>query len=306
MKLKPNQGLFQFDFNDSHAFLGVSIDADNQAIRQRYKEIARLMHPDSARWTSLEERNLGIKLFSSLVTHAYGQLSRSSQLQEQQTMLELLGKRVIAEAQQVDFSGPAAKSLYQESSARVFSTYEKLIAELAQQQYQRLSDSVTITGQISELNLVYLLRRQPGGNAGSAASVSSNPSLATETSPSRPIDVVKAKTAESAKLSQIENALRRAEEYINMKNWVKANLELREVLKEDPQNAKAHAHIAIVYFRQNQATMAKMHINKALQIAPQDPVVKQAKQELKKLMSDGSSSKAATDKGKLFSMFGKK
>jgi preprotein translocase subunit Sec63 len=85
MKLKPTQGLFKFDFNDSHAFLGVSIDADNTGIRDRYKEIARLMHPDSARWQTAEDKNLATKLFSSLVTHSYSQLSRSAQLQEQQS-----------------------------------------------------------------------------------------------------------------------------------------------------------------------------------------------------------------------------
>ncbi len=92
-----------------------------------------------------------------------------------------------------------------------------------------------------------------------------------------------------------------------MRNWAKASVELREVLKEDVNNPKAHAQIALVYFRQNQTTMAKMHINKAIQFAPNDPLVKATKQELKKLMSDSSSKSATEAKGGLFGMFnGKK
>jgi tetratricopeptide (TPR) repeat protein len=311
MKLKPTQGLFKFDFNDSHAFLGVSIDADNTGIRDRYKEIARLMHPDSARWQTTEDKNLATKLFSSLVTHSYSQLSRSAQLQEQQMMLDLIGRRILTEAGKVDLTSATAQQLYKESSAAVSDTYQKLLRELADRQYQNLRESMDITGQISELNLVYLLRRQnqalgpqPSGGrvASNSASLSGEPSAEVAKSP----EVVKA--MENAKLPRAENALRRAEEYITMRNWAKASLELREVLKEDSNNAHANAQIAIVYFRQNQATMAKVHINKAIQLAPNNPVVKAAKHELKKLMSDSPSPSKATAeaKGGLFGMFGGK
>jgi tetratricopeptide (TPR) repeat protein len=312
MKLKPTQGLFKFDFKDSHAFLGVPIDADTTGIRDRYKEIARLMHPDSARWKTATDKELATKLFSSLVTHAYSQLSRTAQLQEQQMMLDLIGRRILTEANKVDLTSEAAQKLYKESTAAINNTYQKLLRELADRQYQNLGESMDVTGQISELNLVYLLRRQnqsigpqpsSGRVASNSGSLSSNPAPESTNSSEVP------KVTETAKMPRVENALRRAEEYMSMRNWAKASLELREVLKEDGNNAKAHAQIAIVYFRQNQSTMAKVHINKALQLAPNDPTVKVARIELKNLMTDSPSKAKATSaeaKGGLFGMFGGK
>jgi tetratricopeptide (TPR) repeat protein len=310
MNFKPNKGLFRFDFNDQHAIIGVAVDSDATIIRNRYKEIARLLHPDSSRWTTNAERDLAIKLFSNLITHAYGNLSRASVLKEQQMMLELMGKRLVAEASKIEFSGSAAQQLLQKNSNDLQQSYDQLLQELAQQQYRQLDQSIEITGQISELNMVYLLRKQN-------QSIRSAPISATDTSPSVSFaepalpKPAPAKTVDSAAIAAQQNSMRRAEEYLNMRNWAKANVELREVLKGDPNNVQAHAHLAIVYSRQNQATMAKMHMNKAMQLGPNDPIVKTAQQEFQKMSSSPSVSpgtKTATgqNKGGLFGLFGKK
>jgi tetratricopeptide (TPR) repeat protein len=309
MNFKPSKGLFRFDFNDQHAIIGVAVDSDATTIRNRYKEIARLLHPDSSRWTTNADRDLSIKLFSNLITHAYGNLSRASVLKEQQMMLELMGKRLVSEASKIDFSG-AAQQLFQKNSADLPQSYHQLLQELAQQQYCKLDQSIEIIGQISELNMVYLLRKQN-------QSIRSAPISANETSP--PVSFIEpvlpnsapAKTVDSAMISAQQNSMRRAEEYLNMRNWAKANVELREVLKGDPNNVQAHAHLAIVYSRQNQTTMAKMHLNKATQLGPNDPIVKTALQEFKKMsnspsVSPGAKTGSDSNKGGLFGLFGKK
>jgi tetratricopeptide (TPR) repeat protein len=308
MNFKPSKGLFQFDFNDQHAILGVAVDSDAGAIRNRYKEIARLMHPDSSSWSTSNERELAVKLFSNLITHAYGNLSRATLLQEQQMMLELMGKRLVSEASKIDISSRAAQQLFQKSTADLHQSYTELLQELAAQQYRQLEQSVDITGQISELNMIYLLRKQnqtirPSSSSTGDTSVVADPTENIVQTSTTPVEVA----ADVSKAVGQKNSMRRADEYINMRNWAKANVELREVLKSEPNNAQAHAQLAIVYTRQNQATMAKMHMNKALQIAPDDPLVKIAKQEFKKLASS-STAKTSSDqnKGKLFGLFGKK
>jgi tetratricopeptide (TPR) repeat protein len=308
MNFKPSKGLFQFDFNDQHAILGVAVDSDAGAIRNRYKEIARLMHPDSSSWSTSNERELAVKLFSNLITHAYGNLSRATLLQEQQIMLELMGKRLVSEASKIDISSRAAQQLFQKSTADLHQSYTELLQELAAQQYRQLEQSVDITGQISELNMIYLLRKQnqtirPSSSSTGDTSVVADPTENIVQTSTTPVEVA----ADVSKAVGQKNSMRRADEYINMRNWAKANVELREVLKSEPNNAQAHAQLAIVYTRQNQATMAKMHMNKALQIAPDDPLVKVAKQEFKKLASS-STAKTSSDqnKGKLFGLFGKK
>jgi tetratricopeptide (TPR) repeat protein len=301
MNFKPKKGLFQFDFNDQHAIIGVAVDGDATAIRNRYKEIARLMHPDSSRWATAEEKELAIKLFSNLISHAYGNLSKATMLQEQQMMLELMGKRLVAEAGKIDISSAAAQQLYQKNSADLQPAYQQLLAELAEQQYRQLDQSVEITGQISELNMIYLLRKQNQAirsTTGDVAAPSGYPQQAAQ-------KAAMEAAADAPKVSSQQNSLRRADEYINMRNWAKASVELREVLKLDPNNAAAHAQLAIVYTRQNQATMAKMHLTKAVQLAPNDPLVKTAQQEIKK---GNPAPKVAVDqnKGKMFGLFGKK
>lgn len=311
MNLKPTQGLFKFDFTDHHAFLGVSVDADATGVRDRYKEVARLMHPDSANWQTVSEKMLATKIFSSIVNQSYGQISKAAQLQEQQAMLELLAKRITADAGKIDISSSSAQKLYQQSSENLNRVYHELLRELALQQYTSLENSTEVTGSISELNLVYLLRKRNQAIRPPLANASSANNKTTE---QQPVETVP--TNETTKVAEIaknplqgEKAMRRAEEYINMRNWTKANVELREVLKDDPNNAIAHAQMAIVYYRQNQITMAKMHINKAIQLDPSAPVVRNAKQEIKKMMTDSpaaSKPSAPTGKGGLFGMFGKK
>ncbi len=315
MNLKPTQGLFKFEFTDHHAFLGVSVDADATGVRDRYKEIARLMHPDSANWQTVAEKMLATKIFSSVINQSYGQISKAAQLQEQQAMLELLAKRVIADAGKIDISSSSAQRLYQQNSEDLNHTYHELLRELALQQYRQLDSSTEITGHISELNMVYLLRKRNQSIRPPIAATSSSPSRTTVNGVSENQAELDS-TLETPKPPEIsknpllgEKAMRRAEEYINMRNWTKANVELREVLKDDPSNAIAHAQMAIVYYRQNQVTMAKMHMNKAIQLDPSAPIVRNTKQELKKLMSDAPvASKSATSAGKggLFGMFGKK
>jgi tetratricopeptide (TPR) repeat protein len=311
MNLKPTQGLFKFDFTDHHAFLGVSVDADATGVRDRYKEVARLMHPDSANWQTVDEKMLATKIFSSVVNQSYGQISKAAQLQEQQAMLELVAKRITADAGKIDITSSGAQKLYQQSSEDLNRVYHELLKELALQQYTLLGSSTEVTGNISELNLVYLLRKRnqasrpplTGANTNANKTVE-QPSVETTTATETP------KATEISKNPlQGEKAMRRAEEYINMRNWTKANVELREVLKDDPNNAIAHAQMAIVYYRQNQITMAKMHINKAIQLDPAAPIVRNAKQEIKKMMTDtpvASKSSATAGKGGLFGMFGKK
>jgi tetratricopeptide (TPR) repeat protein len=310
MNLKPTQGLFKFDFTDHHAFLGVSVDADATGVRDRYKEVARLMHPDSANWQTVNEKMLATKIFSSVVNQSYGQISKAAQLQEQQAMLEILAKRITADAGKIDISSSSAQKLYQQSSEDLNRVYHELLKELALQQYRLLDSSTEVTGQISELNLVYLLRKRNQASRPPLASASSANNKTVDQTP-----VEAATTTETPKTAEIsknplqgEKAMRRAEEYINMRNWTKANVELREVLKDDPNNAIAHAQMAIVYYRQNQITMAKMHINKAIQLDPGAPIVRNAKQEIKKMMSDTPAAKSTSPaaKGGLFGMFGKK
>jgi predicted ATP-dependent protease len=299
MSFQLDRGLFQFEFTDRHAILGVSVNAESINIRERYQAIARSLHPDSGKWTTDEDRQLAVRLFSRLVTHAYGPLSKSAQLQEQTIMLELLGKRLVEQGNRVQINDPLCQQLYQ-SGNDFEQVYAQLLTQMAAEQFTVLAQSTEIINQISELNMVYLLRKQ-------LQSVTSLPPAASAPT-SAVAGVPKEVTSgDIAKASSIEGAIRRAEDRMTRKNWVQAVQELRGVMAVDPTNPHAHALLGLVYLRQQQMTMAKLSINKAVQLAPKDERVIKAKQEFDRAAShSGAKASASKPREGLFGLFGGK
>ncbi len=269
MSFQLDRGLFQFDFTDRHAILGVSVNAEEVDIRERYKTVARLLHPDSAQWKTEEERNFATLLFSRLVTHAYGILSKSSTREEQSIVLQLLAKRTIDEGTNMQILDPLCQELYQ--SGNDFDVvYDRLLGQMALKQYHDLNQSIQSIEQISELNMVYLVRKQLQSVRSTPPQITNSQPTATQTE--SPSEIL-------AKPSPIEGSLRRAEEYLTMKNWGKAVLEMREATTIEPNNPRAHAILGLAYLHQQQKTMAKISMKKAIQLNPKDPHVIRLKQE---------------------------
>ncbi len=298
MSFQLERGLFQFDFTDRHAIIGVSVNADEKNIRERYQAVARSLHPDSGKWKTDADKQLAVQLFSRLVTHAYGQLSKSSQLQEQTIMLDLLAKRLVEQSSSIQIIDPLCQQLYQ-SGTDFEQIYGQLLTQLAAEQYTELAKSVQVINQISELNMVYLLRKQ-------LQSVRSTPPVAAAAAAPVTGAIKENNSGDIAKASSVEGALRRAEDRMTRQNWVQAVQELREVILSEPNNANAHALLGMVYLRQQQMTMAKISINKALQLAPKDPKVLQVKQEFDRASNPAASAKTAAKKPRegIFGMFG--
>jgi curved DNA-binding protein CbpA len=284
MNFQIEQGLFAFDFTDHHAILGVGVNGSEEQIRDRYKEVARLLHPDGRHWENPSDREMSVQLFSRLVTHAYAQLSRANQRKEQILMLDLLAKRLVADASQIKLTNGAAQKLYS-GNGNLDEEYHLLLNDLNRKQYLNPTESLVITGQISELNMIYLLRRENQKIRSQHIAPSSTATIQPDT-----------KSFEQPKPSAAEGSLRRADEYINMRNWVKASIELREAIKIDPNNVRSHSLLGISYLRQDQITMAKIHINKAIQLDPRHPEAIKAKQELDKLSGSQKTTKSSSPK----------
>jgi tetratricopeptide (TPR) repeat protein len=295
MSFKLDRGLFQFDFTDRHAILGVSVNAEEIDIRERYKTVARLLHPDSAQWKTDEERDFAIRLFSRLVTHAYGNLSKSSTREEQSIVLQLLAKRLVEESSNLKIVDPLCQQLYQ-SGADFEQVYAQTLVEMAKRQYLDLHRSIEAIEQMSELNMVYLLRKQ-------LQTVRSTPPQPTAINPSTSAPEP---STDLAKPSPIEGALRRADEYVSKKIWAKAGIELREAIAVEPSSARAHALMGLVYLHQQQTTMAKISMKKAIQLNAKDPHVLRIKAEFDRVAnpSHNSTAKAPAAKKSSEGIFG--
>jgi curved DNA-binding protein CbpA len=301
MSFQIDRGLFKFDFTDHHAVLGMPIGADVKEVRKRYLKIARRLHPDSCKAASDAEKKLASQLLSKLVNPAYEQLSQNNN-RDYLVSLGHMGRRLAAEGAKAPLASEAAKQLFRSGGANLDNAYRSLVQKLATTQYDSLNAVLDKIAEISELNMVYLIlskgdfvksgerrvdARTPGEDpkkdAQAAAEARRKDLRPTPPgapgSPSSPLP--------DSGLTRAAEYIRRAESYMSKNNFAAAVLELREALKLDPNNSRCHSLIGAAYLKQNQATMAKVHINKALQLNPKDELAMKGKQYLDKLAQKG-------------------
>ncbi len=279
------QGLFQFEFTDHHAILGVSLEADFEDIRKRYMRIARRLHPDTCPFDNPQDQEFAKQLLAKLVSPAYNQFSKEGERKEYILLLKTIGDRTVKEQQNLKLQTESAQKLMQASDYQ--NAYEAAIQELAKNQYESPQKALDFIGQISELNLVYLLRK----NQKWGVSPSPSPKVADQTPPPPP--------AIPKKDSFVEQACRRAEQLMASQNYAQAILELKDAIKREPENSLCHGSLALVYLKQNQPKLATPHINRALQLNPKQPQALDAKKQLEKATPQaGAKSKTAQQTAK--------
>ncbi|MGB3512369.1 MAG: DnaJ domain-containing protein [Microcoleaceae cyanobacterium] len=286
MSFQFTEGLFKFDFTDHHAILGVSLDAEFGEIRKRYIRVARRLHPDTCPFESEGDKELANQLLSKLVSPAYDKFAKESDRAEHSVILGKLSQTVTQQRSQIKFKTDTAKQISRAGDYQQI--YKVALQELATGQYESVDKSLAIIEEISELNLAYLLRKPPVGG--------------TKPPPPPPPPPVKssgdsvnpASAKPSRQNANVEQACNRAETLISAKNYAKATLELKGALKIEPNHSRCHALLGLCYLQQNQGTMAKIEVKKALGLNPQDPKAL----EVKKLLEQAATGKSSGNKPK--------
>ncbi|MGF1535711.1 MAG: tetratricopeptide repeat protein [Elainellaceae cyanobacterium] len=296
MALKIDRGLFDGEFVDHHAVLGVPINTDPKNIRKRYLRIVRRLHPDSGTINTTAERQLANELLSKLVNPAYEKLSQENEYNEYCLLLELKGKEAKRREETVMLTGENARQLA--STPDLEGTYITIIRNLGDSQYESINESLDLIGEMSEINLVYLMR-QPQSGLRKTEQEKAPPAAA-------PAKAAQAPTPERpTSMAELVNAyMRRAESYAAKHNYNQAVLEMREALKLAPKNSHCHARLGMIYLKNSQPTMAKVHFRKSLDLNPNETL---AKEGLRRVApQDIASSRSAppknakSDKGKGF------
>ena len=301
MSFTIEHGLFKFDIIDHYAILGLAVNANPKGIRKRYLKIAHKLHPDTCKVSNDAEKQQASQILSKLVNPAYEQLSKDKTRSEYQVVLSQIGQRLAGEGGKITIASEPAKILFKAES-NLDIVYKKLLTSLATDQYNSLGQAIQKITQLSELNLVFLILKQGEGIKEKikqpATIKTANKTSQVNTSNK---DTYKQEDIEP-KSSPVSHYIRRAQEYLEKNNCAKAILEVREALKLDPNNNMCHRLIGLAYLRQKQIGMARVHINKAWQANPKDPLVIKLKKELDRL-----DPKADSRKGSLFgSFFGSK
>ncbi len=280
MSFQIERGLFKYDFIDYHAILCVRVDADANEIRKRYLKIARRLHPDSCAKAGDEEKRLASQLLSKLVNPAYENLHQDKSRAEHNAVLIQIAKRLSEDSASVELTTDNARQLA--GTPNFDGAYKNAISQVAKIQYNSLTQVVEAISQISEFNLVYLMR-----SAGK--SLKSNSSSSTVSGGSTNTNTHTAATNNSAPPPPKEDPvfagyMRRAQELIAKNQLSQARVELQDAIKMKPNNNKCHSLIGVVYMKQNQIKMAKIHFDRALQLDPKDETALDGKTKIDKFL----------------------
>jgi curved DNA-binding protein CbpA len=303
--MKPDQGLFQLDFDDHHAVLGIPMSADAKAVRKRYLTIARKLHPDSASGTSATEAQRASDILSKLVNPAYEALSQEKSSTEHMLVLKLKGQSLRRAGMAPTVVSPGARELLKAPHAEA--AYRKAVNGLAERQFEQLEAVSDIIGELSELNLVYLYRSNSsdGVTAGPTVGQPQNRPAAAPAATATP-------TPRKNQAAILESYINRAQEYEQTKDYSRAILELRDAVKTYPNSGLCHSYLSALYFKAGQATMARIHAKRALEISPEDERALAVQNRVDKTSTSSGSAKAAAKaadkggKGGFFGLFGGK
>jgi curved DNA-binding protein CbpA len=289
MVINIGRGLFKYNFIDQHAVLGLPVDSDTKEVRQRYIAIAKALHPDRCKAETPEEKKQATELLSKLINPAYEKLSQDRNRNEYSAILKRLGQQVVVEATQIQLHTEEAKQVMQ-AGANLDLVYKNAIKKLAGDQYASVAQEkiVEMIGNISELNMVYLLRKE--GRGGGARPAPPPPATKTSTPAPKP----SAPEPTSHINSQIEAYIRRAEDYMAKGNTEMAIKELRDALPLNQSSGTCHGLLGLAYIKQKQVGMAKVHIKRALELNPQEPSALKAQS----LMNVGSTPDSKSPSGK--------
>lgn len=291
--MKPDQGLFQLDFDDHHAVLGVPVTADAKAVRKRYLAIARMLHPDSLSGSTTIDAQRASDVLSKLINPAYEALTQEKSSTEHGIMLKLKGQSLRQVGTAPTVSSTEAQTLLK--TPHVDAAYRKAVGSLAESQFDDLENVTGVIGQLSELNLIYLYRSSAndGPSVGSPTGTAKPRSNAAPTSPTTTVP-----TPRQNQAAILESYVNRAQEYEQNRDYSRAILELREAVKAYPNNVQCHSYLSAIYLKAGQSTMARIHAKRALEIDPNDERAQSVQARVDKTSGGSTTGSAQTTKSK--------
>jgi curved DNA-binding protein CbpA len=299
MDFQIQRGLFTGDFMDYYAILGVPVDIDPKDIRKGYLQIARRLHPDSSSLTTDADRQAASQLLSKWVNPAWENLAQEKGRTEYNLLLKMKGQA--AGGGDSLHLNSVAQQLLTASNPDFF--YRSALGELTKKQFENLAETTEVTARISELNLAYLIRKQSSGEN----TISSTRPLYTvgaSFSETPPEQQPQANRQPTERESLAEAYFRRAEAHYKKGDQVQAIRELRDGLAIDAKHSRSHSLLGMAYMSQKQATMAKIHFNKALEIDPNDEQAIIGKQVIER--TTPSAAPAPAKSGLFGGLFGRK
>lgn len=262
--------------SDPYAILGVSVAADERRILTRYRSVAKRLHPDAQFSAPSSHQEFVGQVLSKLVNPAYQRLKQEKGRSEILATLRFKVRRLTRE-QELKPQTDAGQRLLSIVEAEVDVIYEDQLGQLCQSQYDSPEAFELYTGQIAELNLIYLRRKM-----GTVVMREKRTGLMATSMATTPTSTVSepSSTNPHVSISYADRHFKRAQEYLRTKNVTAALQELKDAIKLDPKNSNYHCLIGQVYLLANLPGMAKVHLKQALRLEPTHGIALKYAQQL--------------------------
>ncbi|MBC8122756.1 MAG: DnaJ domain-containing protein [Gemmatimonadaceae bacterium] len=252
-------GLAQYGA-DYYAVLGAPIGGSSDQIRQGYHRAAKLLHPD--RYTGDEQgQRVATKLYTNLVTPAYDILGRGQRRQEYDMMVRLLGAKFVSSGLVVAPQAATRALLSCKTLTSLQEAYIGAVGQLACRQYEEISQGLARTGELSELNLAYLLSNAKLSDPAHQDSLSSGR--------------IAQPSSVAPSVNWSERHFERGQDFLKRKQYREAVQSLREAIRLESGRADFYAHLGVALMRQGLPGMAKAEFQKALALDPAQALARQ-------------------------------
>jgi len=253
-------------FSDPYAVLGVSLAADDRRVLKRYRNVAKLLHPDADLSADTAIQELASQLFARMVNPAYQRLKQEKGRAECKATLRFHVRRLNRDTP-LQPNSDLARQLMRCPVTEVDIFYEHAVEELSTVQYQAFDRFPQITQQLTELNLVYLQLKM------GEVFVSEKRTGLVAANQARPVQFAPLPSDHEVNSeSYAQRHYRRAQEYMKKGNWSQAVQELKDAIKLEADKAEYHSLLGLAYLHQQYAGMAKVYLRQALKLNPQDPI----------------------------------
>jgi curved DNA-binding protein CbpA len=260
--------------SDPYAVLGISVVADEKRILKRYRQVAKMLHPDRYILSEHSGQEVAEQLIARLVNPAYAKLKQEASRRDILALLRLQARRLIRTGTFVPQSD-VARELMRQSVQTADRFYEQALCRLAEQQFQPIEQFSEVTQQLSELNLIYFqlklgdlwLREKRTGLISGSVVAPLSPTVPRE-SP----QTVTINPPQTLQISYARRHYERAKQYVQHGFLLQAIQELKDAIRMEARTSEYHALLSYVYWRQRMPGAAKAYCRQALKLNPDNPL----------------------------------
>ena len=265
---------------DPYAALGLSLNAEDRRILKRYRQIAKLLHPDVQAGSNTPITQASEQLIAKVINPAYQRLkqekSRSEVLANMRFRVRQLDRQ-----NKLTPSFESAQQLLRIPEAEVEVFYENTVNQLIAKQFDSTDEFATVLSGLSQLNLAFLHRKISNPiRPKRTGLVAVDQTPASETKPKEP------EPPEPPVINYAEKYAIRARTYLGQRNYDLAIQELREGLKITPNEIELHSMLGQAYLMKKSYGMARVYIKRVLEINPNHSVALKYNQVLEKRIDE--------------------